>query len=184
MMKSTIRTTAIGFASRRWLFSAGLVAGLAVAANCPAYAQGGIGEGDLGACTLTNHVYSCNAAEFQKELAGASTVSLETHNPDGIARKELKQLAEDKLHKTVVPDGSPADMVFLLEPIDVGGQVFETTSLRDLGTLRVYSTSGDGRPGHLLWAETYSSDPTNHDLPWAIVAHGLVTKFEKRFQIK
>ncbi len=184
-MKSSIRAAAIGLATWRYvLLRGGAAVLLAVAAAGSARAQNGIGEGDLGGCTLNNHVYSCNAADFQKALAAANTVSLETHNADGSARRELKQLAEDKLHKTVVPDGSPADLVFLLEPIDLGGEVFETTSLRDLGTLRVYSTSADGRPAHLLWAETYSSDPTAHDLPWPIVAHGVVTKFEKRFQIK
>ena len=147
-------------------------------------AQNGIGEGDLGGCTLKNYVFTCNAADLQKALSGANTVSFEIHNADGVARKELKQLAEDKLHKTVVLDGAPADLVFLLEPIDQGGQVMEMSALRDLGTLRIYSTTADGKPAHLLWAETYSSDPTGHDLPWPIVAHGVVTRFERRFQIK
>ena len=150
----------------------------------PAHAQNGIGEGDLGGCTLKNHIYTCNAADLQKALSGATTVSFVTHNADGTARKELKQLAEEKLHKTVVPDGSPADLVFLLEPIDQGGQVMEASEMRDLGTLRVYTAAADGHAAHLLWAETYSSDPTGHDLPWPIVAHGVVTRFEKRFEIK
>ena len=149
-----------------------------------AAAQNGIGEGDMGGCTLKNYVYTCNAADLQKALSGANSVSFEIHNADGSARKELKQLVEDKLHKTVAADGAPADLVFLLEPIDQGGQVMEASQMRDLGTLRIYSTTADGRPAHLLWAETYQSDPTGHDMPWPIVAHGLVTRFEKRFQIK
>src|SRR5665213_1452780 len=182
-MKNSMRPVAIRSAA---LQSASLfiVLGALGASFAPSFAlaQNGIGEGDAGTCTLKNHVYTCNAADFQKALAGANTVSLETHNSDGIARKELKQLAEDKLHKTVVPDGSPADMVFLLEPIDQGGQVVESAAMRELGTLRVFSVSADGRPAHLLWAETYSSAPTGHDLPWPLVARGLVTRFEKRFQ--
>lgn len=153
-------------------------------ASIEAVAQNGIGEGDMGVCTLKDHVYTCDEASAHKALNAATRISLETHNADGIAHKELKQMVEDKLHKIVVPDGSPADLVILLEPIDQGGQVFEQTALRDLGTLRVYSTTADGRAAHLLWAETYSSDPTAHDMPWALVAHGLVVKFEKRFQIK
>ena len=161
--------------------AAGVVFGLASVA---AVAQSGAGEADMGVCTLKDHVYTCDAASAQKALNAATSIGLETHNADGIARKELKQLVETKLHKTVAPDGGPADLVILLEPIDQGGQVFAQTALRDLGTLRVYSATPDGRPAHLLWAETYSSDPSANDMPWPIVAHGLVTRFEKRFQIK
>src|SRR6185437_1300514 len=150
----------------------------------PASAQDPNSIGDLGACTLKNHIYTCDEASFQKTLTSATTVSFETHNSDGIARNTLKDLVENKLHKTVVPYGSPADLVFLLMPIDQGGQVEEMSSLRDVGTLRVYSTTPEGRAAHLLWAETYSADPTGHDLPWPIIAHGVVTKFDKRFQIK
>lgn len=147
-------------------------------------AQGGIGEGDAGACMLKNHIYTCDGAAFQKALAAATTVSLETHNADGIARNALQNLVTSKLHKTIVPFGSPADLVFLLEPIDQSGRVEEISALRDLGTLRVYSTTPEGRPAHLLWAETYSSDPTAQDVPWPMVARNTVAKFEKRFQLK
>jgi hypothetical protein len=146
-----------------------------------AQGQNGISEGDLGGCTLNNHVYTCNGADLQKALASATTVSLITHNADGIALRDLKELVEDKLHKTIVPDGSPADLVFLLEPIDEGGQVETNASLQDLGTLRVYSATPQGRPQHLLWAETYSGE---HDMSWPIVAHSVVARFEKRFKIK
>jgi len=174
--------------SRTGLAGVFLVVALAVASitadPSPARAQDPNSIGDLGACTLKNHVYTCDAASFQKALSAATTVSFETHNSDGIARNTLKDLVENKLHKTVVPYGSPADLVFLLMPIDQAGQVEEISSLRDLGTLRVYSTTPEGRAAHLLWAETYSADPTGHDLPWPIIAHGVVSKFEKRFQIR
>jgi hypothetical protein len=156
------------------LFAAG-----AVVPN--AFSQSGAEEGDLGACTLHNHVYTCDAATFQKELSAATTVGLKTHNADGIAVNVLKDLVDKKLHKTIVPDGSPADLVFLLEPIDEGGQVETSSSLADLGTLRVYSATADGRPEHLLWAEVYSGD---RDMSWPIVARRVVANFEKRFGIK
>jgi len=159
------------------------VLGIAVAAlTTTASAQS---EGDLGACTLRNHVYTCDGAAAHKALDSATTVSLETHNADGIARATLKDLVTKKLGKTLVADGAPADLVFLLEPIDNNaGQVQSVSGLQDLGTLRIYSTTPDGRPAHLLWAETYSSDPSAHDLPWPMVARGVVAQFEKRFQIK
>src|SRR6185437_14918161 len=130
-----------------------------------ALAQNGIGEGDAGACTLKNHIYTCDGAALQKALTGATTIGLETHNADGVARNALTDLVANKLHKTVAPNGAPADLVILLEPIDQSGQVEAGTSLQDLATHRVYSATPDGRPAHLLWAETYSGDPSNHDLP-------------------
>ena len=138
-------------------------------------------EGDLGTCTLHNHIYTCDGAAFQKALSAATSVGLVTHNADGVARSALKDLVDKKLHKTIAPDGSPADLVFLLEPIDEGGQVETSSSLADLGTLRVYSATADGRPEHLLWAEVYTGD---RDLTWPIVARSVVAKFEKRFGIK
>ena len=108
-------------------------------------------------------------------------MSLDTHNSDGIARGALKDLVTKKLGKSVAEPGSPADLVFLLMPIDDAGQVENNSSLQDIGTLRIYSATAEGRPAHLLWAETYSGE---HDVPWPIVVHGVIAKFEKRFQIK
>ena len=149
-----------------------------------AFAQNGVGEGDAGACALKNYIYTCDSAAFEKALAAATTVSFETHNADGAARSVLQDLVAKKLHKTVLPFGTPADLVFLLEPMDQSGRVEQISALRDLGTLRIYSTTPEGRPAHLLWAETYSSDPTAQDVPWPLVAHGLAAKFEMRFQIR
>ena len=146
-----------------------------------AFAQTGAEGGDLGTCTLHNHIYTCDGAAFQKELSAATSVSLVTHVADGIAQSTLKDLVEKKLHKTIAPEGSPADLVFLLEPIDVSGQVETDSSLADLGTLRVYSATADGRPEHLLWAEVYTG---NSDMSWPIVARSVVARFEKRFGIK
>lgn len=150
---------------------------------CPGslYGQGANNEGDLGACTLKNHIYTCSSAAFQKALASATTVSLDTHNADGMARSALKDLVTKKLGKSVAAPDSPADLVFLLMPIDDSGQVENNSSVQDLGTLRIYSATAEGRPAHLLWAETYSGE---HDVPWPIVARGVIAKFEKRFQIK
>lgn len=159
-----------------------LAVGLFASAGFMQNAYGQVGtEGDLGTCTLHNHIYSCDGAAFQKALSAATNVSLEIHNADGIARSTLTELVEKKLHKTIVPEGSPADLVFLLEPIDVSGQIETNSSLADLGTLRVYSATADGRPEHLLWAEVYTGDT---DMSWPIVAHRVVAKFEKRFGIQ
>ena len=145
-----------------------------------ARAQGDIDGRDSGSCVLKNHIYTCDGAAFQKALAGSSTVAIETHNSDGVAREQLKDFVTKKLGKTVVGIGSPADLDFLLMPTAPEG-VLEGTSDADLGTLRVYSTTPDGQRGHLLWAETFSG-PLN--LPWLAVVRGLIRQFAVRFQIK
>jgi hypothetical protein len=51
----------------------------------------------------------------------------------------------------------------------------------DLGTLRIYSATADGARGHLLWAETVTSDES---LPWPVVVRRLILQFEAHFKIK
>jgi hypothetical protein len=155
-----------------------LIAGL----SCPAArAQGDVGGGDAGACVLKNHVYTCDGAAFQKALANASTVKIETHNADGIARSQLTDFITRKLGKSIAPAGTQPDLDFLLIPIAEGGQVTYTSGSADLGTLRIYSVTPDGMRAHLLWAETYSGA---EDLPWPSVVHSLILQFQSRFHIK
>lgn len=136
---------------------------------------------DLGSCTLRDHVYTCDGAALQKALASASTVSVQAHNADGVARSQLKDLVGRKLGKTVAPDGSPADLVFLLMPVGDSGEINYSSGRADLGTLRIYTATSTGSPAHLLWAETFSGQP---DMPWPAVVRGLILQFESRFHIK
>ncbi len=143
----------------------------------PARAQSDVGGGDAGTCTLKDHLYTCNKAEFQKALAAATTVAIETHNADGVARTELTSLVTKKLNKTIAHPGTPADLDFLLFPVeDAGGITYFSGSVAR-GTLRVYSVAADGARGHLLWAETYSGV---QDLPWPIVVRGLILAFQSQ----
>ena len=135
---------------------------------------------DAGTCTLKDHVYTCDGAKFHQLLLSAQTVAIQTHNADGVARAQVTGLVTKRLNKTVAPPGTQADLVFLMIPIDPSG-VVNGAEASDLGTLRVYSSTQDGRPQHLLWAETYSG---MIDLPWPAVVRGLVRQFEARFQIK
>jgi hypothetical protein len=146
----------------------------------PACAQSDVGGGDEGACTLKNHMYTCDGATFQKALASATTVKTETHNADGVARSQLNDLVTKKLGKTIATKGTPADLDFLLIPVDPEGV---NNSLGDvgLGTLRIYTVTADGARGHLLWAETYSG---LQDMPWPAVVRGLILQFQSRFHIK
>jgi hypothetical protein len=145
-----------------------------------ARAQSDVGGGDLGACTLKDHVYTCDGAAFQKALTAAMAVKIETHNADGIARSQLSDLVTRKLGKTVAPKGTPADLDFLLLPIDVQS-VNNSLGSVDLGTLRIYTVTPDGARGHLLWAETYSGQ---QDMPWPAVVHGVILQFQSRFHIR
>jgi len=146
----------------------------------PARAQSDVGGGDLGACTLKDHVYTCDGAAFQKALAAATAVKVETHNADGVARSQLTNLITKKLGKIIAPAGSPADLDFLLIPTSETG-VINGAMDADLGTLRVYTSGPDGERGHLLWAENFSGMP---NMPWPAVVHGVILQFQSRFHIQ
>jgi len=144
-------------------------------------AQGDAGAAPSSGCTLKNHVYHCDGAAFQKALADATTVRIETHYVDGPAQGALKSLLTKKLGKKVVTEeGAPADLVFLLIPTEAEG-VVNSPGNSDLGTLRVYTVKPDGGWGRLLWAETYSGQ---QDMEWPVVVHGLISQFQRDFQIK
>jgi hypothetical protein len=146
----------------------------------PACAQNESGGVDAGTCTLNEHVYTCDGAKFHEALIRAQTVAVQTHNSDGVARVQLTNLVTKKLDKTVAPQGTQADLVFLLIPIETSGIVNGAVN-SDLGTLRVYSSTPEGRPEHLLWAETYTGLP---DLPWPAVVSRLITQFQMHFHIR
>jgi hypothetical protein len=164
------------------LVSACFVATLAVVGvgwlAVPALAQSDVGGGDDGTCVLKSHVYTCDGAAFQRALAGATTVTIETHNSDGVARAQLKDFVTGKLGKTVAAAGSPADLDFLLIPTSPEGVLMPGETDAALGTLRVYSTTASGARGHLLWAETFSG-PLN--TPWLAVVRGLLRQFHAHF---
>lgn len=158
----------------------GVVAAVAIgmwaASACAQNESGGV---DAGSCTLKDHVYTCDGARFHQALLRAQTVAVQTHNADGVARSQLTDLVTKRLNKTLAQPGTQADLVFLMIPVETSG-VVNGAANSDLGTLRVYSSTADGRPEHLLWAETYTGLP---DLPWPAVVHRLIGQFEKHFQI-
>jgi hypothetical protein len=135
---------------------------------------------DLGGCTLKDHVYHCDGAVFEKALAAATTVRVEAHNADGVARSQLGDLVK-KLGKTIVAPNSPADLSFLMIPVDDQGVINDSPGGVSLGTLRIYTVAPDGSRGHLLWAETFSGDTY---MPWPAVVRGLILQFQARFKTK
>lgn len=135
---------------------------------------------DVPACTLDKHVYTCDGAAFQKRLAEAKTISLKTHSIDKYAQAQLKTLITKKLGKTLVAEGSPADLVFLLLPLGVDGMSINSGAV-DLGTLRIYTANPDNTRGNILWAEVYTG---REDLPWPATVNGLILQFQTHFKIK
>jgi hypothetical protein len=135
---------------------------------------------DSSSCVLKDHIYTCDLAAFQKDLADAKTVTIETHSVDKLAEAQLNTLLTKKLGKSLLPDGSPADLIFLLIPLGIEGWDMSPGAV-DVGTLRVYSATPQGARQHLLWAETFKG---SEDLPWPIVVHSLIAQFQSRFHIK
>lgn len=147
----------------------------------PARAQSEPLGSDLGSCSLKDHVYRCDGATFQQALAKVKTVAIQTRNTDGMGRAKLTTFATTKLAKKIASPDAPPDLVFLLLPFDQQGNIVTNQGERELGTLRIYSAQSDGKPGHLLWAETFSGPP---DMPWPMVVRGLILQFQAHFQIK
>ena len=135
---------------------------------------------DTASCTLKDHVYRCDGAAFQAMLLRAKTVSVEAHNADGVARSQLMDLLTKKLNKSIATKGVPADLIFLMMPIDPSG-IVNGAGNAELGTLRVYTAATDGTRGNLVWAETFSG---TQDLPWPVVVRGLILEFQSHFHIK
>src|ERR1700679_1385143 len=71
---------------------------------------------DSSSCVIKDHIYTSDLAAFQKDLADAKTVTIETHSVDKLAEAQLNTLLTKKLGKSLLPDGSPADLIFLLIP--------------------------------------------------------------------
>jgi hypothetical protein len=132
------------------------------------------------ACILNKGIYTCDGVSFQKYLANAKTVSLETHTIDRVAQSQLRDLITKKLGKNLVSEGSPTELIFLMYPIEGEGMTF-TPGETDRGTLRVYLPAADNTRGALIWAEVLSS---REDMPWPAVVHGLIAQFQSHFRIK
>jgi hypothetical protein len=147
----------------------------------PASAQNESTESLSAGCILKDHVYTCDGVAFQKALANAKTAAIQTHNTDGIGRARLTELLTTKLGKAIASADNPADIVFLLTPIDQQGNVISNQGDDVLGTLRIYSAAANGAAEHLLWAETFTGPP---DMPWPMVVRGLIAQFQSRFHIK
>jgi hypothetical protein len=131
------------------------------------------------ACKLANNLYTCNTASFQQALAQAKTAAIETGPVDPAAQAQLKKLFES-LGKTEPVAGEPADLTFLLVPVDPQGVAFNTGDTQ-IAALHIFSRrSGTGR-GDLIWAENFTG---SQDLPWPIVVTRLISQFKAHFHIK
>ncbi len=135
---------------------------------------------DAQGCTLQKQVYSCDGPAFQRRLAEAKTISIETHSIDKYAQAQLKTLITKKLGKNFADEGSPADLVFLLLPMGVDGMSINSGAV-DLGTLRIYTANSDNTRGNILWAEVFTG---HEDMPWPATVNGLIQQFQSHFKIK
>ena len=141
-----------------------------------ARAQAGASPPAPAGCTLAKKIYTCNWTAFEQVFTAAHTVKIETQSLDRSTAAQLRQLAT-RLGKTVVSNGQPADLTFLLIPIGSDG-LYVGPAAEQLATLRIYAPGTASSRGALLWAETYTGEP---DRPWPVIAHALIAEFQARF---
>jgi hypothetical protein len=131
------------------------------------------------ACKLADNLYTCNIASFQQILGQAKTAAIETGPVDPAAQTQLKKLFVSLALAEPAAE-APADLTFLLVPVDPRGVAFNTGDTQ-IAALHVFAhTSGTGR-GDLVWAENFTG---SEDLPWPIVVNRLILQFKTHFHIK
>ena len=131
------------------------------------------------ACKLANNLYTCNTASFQQTLAQAKTAAIQTGPVDPAGQNQLNKLIA-ALGLTAPASGEPADLTFLLVPVDPQGVAYSTGDTQ-IAALHVFAhRSGPGR-GDLVWAENFIGA---EDIPWPIVVYRLVLQFRARFHIR
>src|SRR5579875_2768534 len=132
---------------------------------------------DAPGCSLEKQVYTCDWQAFVHRLHRAHTVEIETQSLDKFTARQLRQLAGE-LGKTVAPEDQPADLTFLLIPLQSTGLHIGPGG-EPLATLRIYTPQPGNARGTLVWAETYTGQP---DRPWPATVHALIEQFQDRLQ--
>jgi hypothetical protein len=150
-----------------WLGAVALVMGLAGAAG--AQSSG---------CTLDKGIYTCSWPAFRQTLAGATTVRVVTEPVDAFANSQMAKLVRRLGKMDVTASEGPADLTFLLIPLNNAGSYFGSAD-QDIATLRIYVGRTAERPGTLIWAETYRGQ---EDVPWPSAVHYLLDQFEDRLK--
>ncbi len=131
------------------------------------------------ACKLESNQYTCNLASFQQTLKQAKTAAMQTGPVDPAAQNQLKTLIAT-LGLAAPAAGEPADLTFLLVPVDPQGVEYSTGDTQ-IAALHVFAHgSGPGR-GDLVWAEHFIGP---EDIPWPIVVNRLIMQFRARFHIR
>ena len=152
--------------------------GVSLPAGLCASAQGPDAGAMARSCSLEKGVYTCSWKEFRQTIDAAKTVAIETGPVDPHTNDVLSSFA-GKLGKTVVPvSETPADLTFLLIPLNNTGSFFGSAD-QDIATLRIYTSRNKGRPGLLIWAENYRGQ---EDMPWPSVVHYLLDQFQDRLK--
>ncbi len=158
----------------RWLCIAVALLGTALCA-APVRAQGSSTAPAEGGCTRQKDTYTCDWEAFRRVLPHMRSVTVETQPMDLFTAGELRRLA-DRLGKNVAARGQPADLTFLLAPVEPSGIDFGPAD-RPLATLQIYRGNDMTGGRKLLWVETFSGQP---DRPWPTTVHALIQQFETR----
>ncbi len=126
-------------------------------------------------CTLDGGIYRCSLPAFQRTLAAARNLSVETQPMDRMAAAQLRRLV-GSLGKQLATTDHPADLTVALTPVQMSGVNYGPGD-HDLATLRVYTVDAGNQRGDLVWAETLRGQG---DRPWPAQVHDLIAQFQSR----
>jgi hypothetical protein len=127
-------------------------------------------------CTADKKVehYLCDAAAFQRRLAKAHAVRVDTDRMDLFGHKQMEKLATD-LGKQIAAPGQRPDLIFAIAPIDRSGRIDFGPGDTALATLTIYDPAkGAGRRG-IIWVETFDGQ---EDRPWPTIVVDLIRQFQ------
>jgi hypothetical protein len=127
------------------------------------------------ACTLSQDVYTCDWASFQRVFARAQTASVVPERMERYTAIQLRKMAA-LLGKAVVAPDAQGDVTFEIEEALSHG-VAMGPSDRALVRLLVYENHV-GTPDKLIWVETFRGQG---DRPWEATVHAVIAQFEARF---
>jgi hypothetical protein len=152
-----------------------LLAALFLVTLTPAlHTQTDLGDRHEG-CMANGRVNTCDKASFQRALADAESIAIDSHPADRVVIKQLSQMIQG-MGKTVELPSSTAELTFVLQRIGRDDAIEVGPGGESLARLTIYGPGyGSGRE-YMLWSETFFGPP---DMAWPAVVQSLIQQLQR-----